>query len=120
MIKFDNWFIEGWGMNMAIGPTIFVGDVSKSSKVKAMISLGVQKELTPYVYWRLNGSYGQLSGAKDKYDSGADANLKFNNKCESMEVQFFPRPEIIDPVAIFARTLRDPPQVIEKTSSIFY
>ena len=37
-----------------------------------------------------------------------------------MEVQFFPRPEIIDPVAIFARTLRDPPQVIEKTSSIFY
>jgi outer membrane protein OmpA-like peptidoglycan-associated protein len=78
--KFDNWFIEGWGMNMSFGPTIYVGDVSKSSKVKAMIGLGVQKELNPHIYWRLNGAYGQLSGEKDKYESGGDANLKFSNK----------------------------------------
>ena len=78
--KFDNWFVEGWGMNMSFGPTIFVGDVSKSSKVKAMIGLGVQKELNPHIYWRLNGAYGQLSGEKDKYESGGDANLKFSNK----------------------------------------
>ena len=80
--KFDEWFMDGWGMNASFGPTFFWGDVSTSqaNDIRAIIDLGVQKELTPYLYWRLNGSYGNLKGTKDEYESGGDANLTFTNK----------------------------------------
>lgn len=80
--KFDEWFSNGWGMNASFGPTMFFGDVSmsKASDLRAIINIGIQKELTPYLYWRLNGSYGNLCGTKDEYESGAPANLTFTNK----------------------------------------
>jgi len=80
--KFDNWFYNGWGMHAGVGATMFFGDVpmSEASNIRAMINIGLQKELTPYLYWRITGAYGRLAGNKDEYSNGSPANLEFKTK----------------------------------------
>ncbi len=80
--SFDNWVYEGWGVNFNIGPTLFFGDVamSQAADMRAAVSLGLQKQLNPYLYWRFNGIYGNLAGSKSKYSNGDPANLEFTNK----------------------------------------
>ncbi len=80
--KFDQWFSQGWGMNANMGANLFFGDVSETpfSDIRAMVNIGLQKQLTPYLYWRFDVAYGNLAGTKDEYESGAAANLMFKNK----------------------------------------
>ena len=80
--KFDQWFSQGWGMNANMGANLFFGDVSETpfSDIRAMVNIGLQKQLTPYLYWRFDAAYGNLAGTKDEYESGAAANLMFKNK----------------------------------------
>ena len=79
---FDNKVYEGWGVNFNIGPTLFFGDVAenKTADMRAALSLGVQKQLNSYVYWRLNATYGNLAGSKSEYENGNNASLAFTNK----------------------------------------
>lgn len=80
--KFDQWFSTGWGLNGSMGANLFLGDVAEEpfSNLRAMVNIGLQKEITPWLYWRFNGAYGNLAGAKPEYESGAPANLEFKTK----------------------------------------
>jgi len=78
-------FLDNWYLNLNVGPTIFLGDVTKNhewykmdfSATDIAFGLRVIKEVNCILGFKGEAVFGLLKGEKDKYKDGGPANLSF-------------------------------------------